>query len=159
MEIERKFLLKTIPENLSQYECCHIEQAYLCTDPVIRIRRWNNEFFLTYKSSGLMTRQEVELPLNEMAYRHMLQKADGRIIQKERFFIPYQTYRIELDRFHRDFEGLLMAEVEFKSEEEANHFQKPDWFGNEVTWNGSYHNSFLSKCEQIPDWEADGKEY
>lgn len=158
MEIERKFLIISKPENLEQYTCCQIEQAYLCTAPVIRIRRWNEDYFLTYKSGGLMTREEVELPLNETAYDHLLKKADGRIIQKERFLIPYCTWTIELDQFHGDFEGLFMAEVEFKSEKEAKNFQKPEWFGKEVTFDGSYHNSYMSRCEKLPNWEADGKE-
>ena len=59
MEIERKFLIKKeqLPENLSQYPCLHIEQGYLCTDPVVRIRRQDDEYYLTYKSKGLLSRE------------------------------------------------------------------------------------------------------
>ena len=72
MEIERKFLIKKLPDDLSSYECLFLEQAYLCTDPVIRIRRQNNDYYMTYKGKGLMAREEYNLPLNEQAYRHLL---------------------------------------------------------------------------------------
>ena len=51
MEIERKFLVPALPENLSSYPCHLIEQAYLCTSPVVRIRRQDDDFILTYKGS------------------------------------------------------------------------------------------------------------
>ena len=63
MEIERKYLLKKLPDNLNTYNCHEIEQGYLCTEPVIRIRRQDDEYFLTYKSKGLMVREEYNLPL------------------------------------------------------------------------------------------------
>ena len=64
MEIERKFLIKELPENLSSYQFLTLEQAYLCTDPVVRIRRQDQEYYLTYKGKGLMAREEYNLPLN-----------------------------------------------------------------------------------------------
>ena len=54
MEIERKFLIKELPANLDEYPCLFIEQAYLNTNPVIRIRRQDDEYYLTYKGKGLM---------------------------------------------------------------------------------------------------------
>ena len=57
MEIERKYLILTLPENTEQYPCRIIEQGYLNTEPVIRIRRDNEKYELTYKSKGLMTRE------------------------------------------------------------------------------------------------------
>ncbi len=65
MEIERKYLIDTLPEDYQDYPCRHIEQAYLNTDPVIRIRKDNNKYELTYKSKGLMAREEYNLPLDE----------------------------------------------------------------------------------------------
>ena len=56
MEIERKFLIRQLPEHLEQYPCRHIEQGYLCTNPVVRIRKQDDAYFLTYKSGGLMAR-------------------------------------------------------------------------------------------------------
>ena len=83
MEIERKFTIETMPENLEQYSCHEIEQAYLCTSPVIRIRKQDDDYYLTYKGSGLMIREEYNLPLTREAYEHLKEKADGKIITKK----------------------------------------------------------------------------
>ena len=88
MEIERKFLLKALPDDLSNYPCHRIEQAYLCVDPVIRIRKENDDHYLTYKGHGMLAREEFNLPLSEEAYRHLLTKVDGNIISKKRYLIP-----------------------------------------------------------------------
>ena len=77
MEIERKFLIKALPENLSSYQKHVIEQAYLCTDPVIRIRRQDHDYYLTYKGKGLLSREEYNLPLNEAAPRGPGRRGDG----------------------------------------------------------------------------------
>lgn len=89
MEIERKFLIKK--ENLPNLESCafhRIEQGYLCTEPVVRIRRQDEEYFLTYKSKGLLAREEYNLPLTREAYQHLKSKADGLVISKTRYLIP-----------------------------------------------------------------------
>ena len=65
MEIERKFLLKELPENLDTYPVRHLEQGYLCTAPVVRIRRDNDKYELTYKGKGCMVREEHNLPLTK----------------------------------------------------------------------------------------------
>ena len=71
MEIERKFLIKELPD-LSSYPFHVIEQAYLCVSPVVRVRRENDIFYLTYKGGGMMMRREENLPLTEQAYFHLL---------------------------------------------------------------------------------------
>lgn len=152
MEIERKFLVDPMPEALETFVKKSIEQGYLLTNPVVRIRKMNEEYFLTYKSSGMMERQEVELPLTKDAYEHLREKVDGRVITKDRYLIPYQTWTIELDCFHGELEGMVLAEVEFSSVEEANHFQAPVWFKKEVTFEKEYHNSYLSQTERVPDF-------
>ena len=98
MEIERKYLILHLPEHLTAYPCRIIEQGYLNTNPVIRIRRDNDRYELTYKSGGLMTREEYNLPLTKEAYHHLLPKIDGRLIQKKRFMIPLDEHlTAELD--------------------------------------------------------------
>ncbi len=159
MEIERKFLINSLPENLTDYRCLAIEQAYLCTDPTIRIRRENDSYYMTYKGKGLMAREEYNLPLNQTAYEHLLVKADNTIISKKRYLIPIaepdfkKSYtppaeplnlKIELDIFNPPFAPLMIAEVEFPSEEMANAFIPPAWLGEDVTSNPMYHNSNLS---------------
>lgn len=144
-EIERKYLIRTLPEGLESYPFHEIEQGYLCTEPVVRIRRQDNEYFLTYKSKGFMVREEYNLPLTGEAYLHLRTKADGLLISKRRYLIPYGSYTIELDQFFSPREGLYLAEVEFQTQEEALAFTAPDWFGEDVTSSPAYHNSNLSK--------------
>lgn len=146
MEIERKYLVQQLPESLSGYPCRIIEQGYLNTDPVVRIRRDNEKYELTYKSKGFMTRMEYNLPLTQEAYAHLLTKIDGRLIQKKRYMIPLTNdLTAELDIFEGDLAPLILVEVEFPSEESALAFVPPSWFGDDVTFSGKYHNSTLSK--------------
>ena len=144
MEIERKFLIAALPEDLTRYPRQEIEQGYLCTDPVVRIRRQDDDYILTYKSGGMMVREEYNLPLNKEAYAHLKKKTDGIYISKTRYLIPCDPYTIELDVFHGDTDGLVLAEVEFETVEEAERFVPPAWFGTDVTYDGRYHNSYLS---------------
>ncbi len=159
MEIERKFTIRILPENLPNYPHLMIEQAYLNTNPVIRIRRQNEEYFLTYKGKGLLAREEYNLPLNKEAYEHLRTKADGNIITKKRYLIPMEapsfqtgfmpadqlTLTIELDIFEAPFAPLMIAEVEFPDIETANAFLPPDWFAEDVTDDSRFHNSNLSR--------------
>ncbi len=148
MEIERKFLIKQIPEGCTSFPCRQIEQAYLNTDPVVRVRRDNDDYYLTYKGKGLLSREEYNLPLNKEAYKHLLAKADGIILTKKRYMIPVpgnDHLTIELDVFEGHYDGLILAEVEFASEEEAKAFNPPAWLREDVTFSGEYHNSRLSK--------------
>lgn len=146
MEIERKYLIHTLPENLENYPHRIIEQGYLSTEPVVRIRRDNDEYILTYKSKGLMVREEYNLPLTKDSYMHLREKIDGRLIIKKRYLIPLSNeLTIELDIFSGDLAPLMLAEVEFPDETSANSFTPPKWFGEDVTFSGEYHNSRLSQ--------------
>ena len=146
MEIERKFLIENLPSDLAGYKCLLIEQAYLCTCPVIRIRREDDNYYLTYKGKGLMAREEYNLPLTRKAYEHLMKKADGIILTKRRYLIPIPdtSLTVELDIFQGHYEGLMLAEVEFQTKEEADAFIAPAWFGPDVTFSGEYQNSRLS---------------
>lgn len=165
MEIERKFTIKTLPDHLDDYESIHMVQGYLCTDPVVRVRKENDQYFLTYKGKGLLAREEANLPLTKDSFEHLIEKVDGLVIKKTRYLIPLtnpqfdsskmsdQDYKvleegpalkIELDVFDTP-SGLIMAEVEFPSIEIANAFLPPEWFLEDVTNNKAYHNSNMSK--------------
>lgn len=159
MEIERKFTLKQLPQDLEQHPFRHIEQAYLCTAPVIRVRKEDDNYYLTYKGSGMLEREEHNLALTKDAYYHLRQKADGRIISKKRYLIPLRnpSFRegfptppdnyeltIELDVFDPPLAPLIMAEVEFGSREAAEAFLPPDWFDEDVTFRSEYHNSNMA---------------
>lgn len=159
MEIERKFLLKKVPKNLNHYPFHLIEQAYLCTNPVIRIRKEDDLYYMTIKGSGLMAHDEHNFSITQEAYEHLLKKADGNIISKKRYLIPLPAEEInssclsllagteltiELDAFAPPFSPLLLAEIEFPTIESANAFKMLPWFSEDVTANSQYHNSTMS---------------
>lgn len=148
MEIERKYLINTPPADYKAWPFHEIEQAYLCTEPVIRIRREDEHFYMTYKSKGLLAREEYNLPLTQEAYAHLLSKADGIVLSKRRYLSPIEgtNLTIELDVFSGRYEGLMLAEVEFPSIEDARCFTPPSWFGPDVTMSGEYQNSRLSRA-------------
>lgn len=147
MEIERKYRIFTMPEGMDRYPFHQIEQAYLCTEPVVRIRREDDDYYLTYKSKGLLSREEYNLPLTKEAYGHLLEKADGIVLTKKRYLIPLEStgLTVEFDVFEGVYEGLMLAEVEFPTEEEALAFTPPSWFDEDVTFSGQYQNSRLSR--------------
>lgn len=150
MEIERKFLIKKeqLPARLEDYPHSELEQAYLITEPVLRVRRADDRYILTYKGPGLLTREEHEFPLTRDAYETLLQKADGTVLKKTRYRIPEKDgLTIELDVFHGAFEGLYLAEVEFPTEEKALAYVPPLWFGEEATHRPELHNSTLSRMQ------------
>ena len=145
MEIERKFLVSHLPERVEQYPVQRLQQAYLSVDPVLRIRRGEPACWLTYKGPGMLSREEHEFPLTEEAYERLLTKADGHIITKDRYCIPFGNYMIELDIFQPPFAPLVVAEVEFPDEKTALAFAPPEWFGEEVTYDPAYSNAALSQ--------------
>lgn len=155
MEIERKYLVEQLPAHLEGYPFHLIEQAYLCTSPVVRIRRQDEDYYLTYKGKGMMAREEYNLPLTAESYAHLLTKADGNVITKKRCLIPLGdgTLTAELDLFQGKFVGLQIVEVEFPDEAAANRFTPPQWFGQEVTFSTRYHNSTLSQLKTWPPEE------
>lgn len=144
MEIERKFTITKLPDALTDYPFRHIEQGYLSTEPVVRIRRQDDDYILTYKGTGMLAREEYNLPLTKEAYEHMKPKADGIVITKKRYNIPYGKYTIELDVFEDDLDGLIIAEVEFPSTDAAESFCPPEWFLEDVTYKKEYHNNYLA---------------
>ena len=148
MEIERKYLIEdltALPFRPEDYPSREIEQGYLCTDPVVRVRRDGSRYFLTYKSKGLMAREEYNLPLTEDSYLHLREKTDGRLITKLRYVIPLDGgLSLELDIFRGDLAPLILAEIEFPDEESAENYQAPSWLGRDVTFTAEYHNSTLS---------------
>ena len=116
MEIERKYLIEQLPAHLEKYPCRAIEQGYLNTDPVVRIRRADDVYTLTYKGRGLMVREEHNLPLTAEAFAHLKEKIDGRLIQKRRYLIPLgDTLTIELDVFEGDLGQHKRREVSLEN--------------------------------------------
>ena len=90
-EIERKFLVKEIPNNLQQYKCYKIKQGYISTNPTIRLRQRDDEYILTVKSSGIMKKLEYELPITEEQFNNLWEKVEGNTIEKNRYLIVQNT--------------------------------------------------------------------
>ena len=106
---------------------------------------------MTYKGSGKMpgnsaiSHEEYNLPLDEASYNKLLQKHDGKIISKKRYLIPLNdSLTAELDVFEGDLSPLRLVEVEFDSEEEAVEFTAPEWFGEDVSYDPKYKNSYMA---------------
>ncbi len=157
MEIERKFLINEVPFDLKKYKKKEMSQGYISTSPVIRIRQSDDDYILTIKSGGLLSREEYEISLAPDEYERLKTKVDGAFIIKTRYIIPLSEFsginaneaalNIELDIFHGDYEGLKYAEVEFPDTESAVSFTPPYFFGTEVTEDGSFSNASLSQNE------------
>lgn len=159
MEIERKFLIKSMPD-VSGALRKEIEQGYLCSGPVVRIRKSNENYILTYKSRlGLsqdraIQNDEVEMPLTKEAYEHLREKIDGKLVEKTRYVLPLpQQRKAELDIFKGRLNGLAFVEVEFESEAAAEEFELPDWFGEDVSKNIAFSNAYLSEVEDFAQWK------
>ena len=147
MEIERKFLIDALPEALNDFPHQEYLQGYLSTSPTVRVRREGEAYVLTYKGSGLLKREEYNLPLTAESFAHLLEKCDGLRIEKTRYRISLSGTELtaELDVFHGTLAGLLLVEVEFPDEASARAFTPPAWFGREVTGDPRYQNSSLSR--------------
>lgn len=145
LEIERKYLVGTLPANLTEYKSYKIEQAYISRKPTIRIRKRDNEYFLTVKGKGKISKIEYELNITKEEYENLLEKIDGKIIKKTRYIIPIHNNLIaELDVFEDYLDGLIFAEVEFDNKKMCDDFIKPDWFGKDVSLEKGYTNASLS---------------
>ncbi|MBE5932257.1 MAG: CYTH domain-containing protein [Lachnospiraceae bacterium] len=160
MEIERKFLINIDAFDLSKHDYVEIQQAYISTSPVIRVRKKASffakgnentvqEYILTVKSKGMLSRQEFELELTSNDYNNLLAKAEGNVITKRRYIIPLENGLIlELDFFKDLFQGLVMGEIEFPDEDTAKKYNLPDFIIREVTFDKRYHNSNMSTMPQ-----------
>ncbi len=149
MEIERKFLVKEFPSQYLQYIPKAIEQGYMAIEDegnTVRLRRKGGAYFLTVKSLGTLVREERETNITKAQFDILWGSTEGRRIVKERYEIPHGEFLIELDVFKGKLEGLMMAEVEFESVEEAMAFQKLEWMGRELTENTHFTNSQLQQC-------------
>jgi len=152
MEIERKFLLNEAPHDIGMHEHVEIEQAYISIDPTVRLRKRNNEYYLTVKQNGLLAREEMEIALTEKQFKNLWDKIETNVIQKTRALIPLQNgLTAEIDIYHGVLQGLMTVEVEFDSIAQANSFIPPGWFGRDVTDDPKYNNSSLAVNGFFPE--------
>ena len=156
MEIERKFLVNEFPDNLESCDKIEIEQGYISNKPTIRIRKANEKYILTVKSKfGVrknegdpIVNNEHELEITEKEYENLKKKIDGRVLRKTRYLIPLEDgLVVELDEFKDRLCGLVFAEVEFSSLEEANNFKKSDYVSDDKR----YRNSKIVKLDKYSE--------
>lgn len=145
-EIERKFLVKQIPDDLNNLEKLKIVQGYISTFPVLRIRQSNEKYFFTFKGYGSIKRLEFEEEITKSEFENLKEKVEGNFVEKTRYIIPLENnLKAELDVYDGIFSGVFTVEIEFENLEDAKSFKIPHWFGEEVTENEKYTNAYMSK--------------
>lgn len=153
LEIERKFLINDIPENLESCEKQEILQWYFKNHKkstrvrqTISTKKWRkyNKYYITQKQGKWLVRQETEKEISEKKFFDYREFAKENQIKKTRYFYPYQSYIIEINEFHNQLEWLRMSEVEFWSVEESKKFVPPYWCNKEITKQKESNNDYLS---------------
>ena len=149
IEIERKFLVAEPPSDLERCPSTAIEQGYLTVDqegPEVRVRRRGEQAYLTVKSGAGRVRVEEEIEIEPERFERLWALTEGRRIEKTRYELDAgDGLVLELDVYTGDLEGLVVAEVEFDSEEAAETFTAPGWLGPDVTEDPRYKNQRLAR--------------
>jgi len=146
-EIERKFLVKGDFKPFVSKQT-RIVQGYLSSVPerTVRVRVKGEKGFLTVKGIGSESgasryEWEKEIPVGEA--NDLMKICEPGVIDKTRYLVKVGNHTFEVDEFYGENQGLIIAEVELQSEDEA--FEKPEWLGQEVTGYTKYYNSMLMK--------------
>jgi len=148
IEIERKFLVKTNAFKNEAFSKSRIVQGFLNSDAerTVRVRIKGDIGFLTIKgisnASGT-SRFEWEKEISLSEAEQLLSLCEKGSIDKTRYFVKGNNHTFEVDEFHGDNDGLIVAEIELNDENES--FEKPNWLGKEVTGEVKYYNSQLAK--------------
>jgi adenylate cyclase len=144
-EVERKFVVDDLPEEVRSRPATRIRQGYLCVEPAeVRIRSHDDTSHeLTVKSVGGLSRAEVNLLLTPEQFEELWPLVQ-RSIEKDRSLYEVDGGTAEIDVYRGPLAGLTVAEIEFPSEAEAAAFEPPSWFGTEVTSDPRYRNAALA---------------
>lgn len=145
-EIERKFLLKRLPSDLSKFPHDSITQGYLAVGPgglQVRLRKKGSVRSLAYKR-GKGVREEREIRLSVEQFDALWPATAGRRLSKVRYDVPWKEYIIEIDIYRGRHHGLVVAEVEFEDQKSCAAFKPPDWLGRDVTGKPKYSNVALA---------------
>lgn len=145
MEVERKFVVAELPK-LEAAEDDAIEQGYLAigAEGEVRLRRKGDRLLLTVKRGAGLSRQEVEIELDRDQFDRLWPLTEGRQLRKRRHVLRHEDLKVEIDVYEGELEGLVVAEIEFPSEEDANGFEPFSWLGEEVTGDHRYLNETLA---------------
>lgn len=135
------------PSNLREGRGVKILQGYIITDPgELRLRKKGEEYFLTVKGDGTLSRDEWEHEIPEWVFQTLWPQTEGRRIEKSRYSVEWEGNTLELDEYYGNLTGLFTLEVEFLSEEDAAGFVPPWWCGQvrDVTEDKRYKNKALA---------------
>ena len=146
-EIERKFFLKRLPEELKRSRRYVIAQGYLATEPAgrqVRLRKKGKTASLTFKMGRGAAREEREIKLSPKQFAALWPATAGRRLRKLRCEIPWRNLLIEIDIYRGRHSGLVVAEVEFPNRAMCRKFKLTSWFGREVTGEKRYSNVRLA---------------
>lgn len=148
IEIERKFLVRSTAYRDQSFQKIKVSQGFLNTHPdrTVRIRIMGYGAFITVKgrsSSNGLQRYEWEKEISVEDAEDMLKLCEPGLIEKQRYLVKKGEHVFEVDEFAGDNEGLVIAEVELK--EQNDEIEQPDWLGEEVTGQNKYYNSQLIK--------------
>ncbi|EDY85100.1 adenylate cyclase [Verrucomicrobiia bacterium DG1235] len=145
-EIERKFLVDSLPEELPQQKSKRLRQGYLASgEDEVRIRHDQESYTLTCKRGHGLKREEREIEITQKQFDALWPLTETCRVEKTRYLIPAGKLTIELDVYHGRHRPLIVAEVEFDSVEESQKFSPPLYFGVEVTKDQSYKNRQLAQ--------------
>lgn len=146
-EIERKFLVQWLPDNIKRSRHFIIEQGYLATESSgrqVRLRKRGKATSLTFKVGRGSHREEREVKVSPKQFATLWPGTVGRRLRKVRYEIPWEGLLIEVDIYRGRHEGLVVAEVEFPDTVSCRRFEPPWWFGREVTGEKRYSNVRLA---------------
>ena len=148
IETERKFLVKDEGFKKQAVENHRIRQGYIAHDGgrTVRVRLWDDKGVLTIKGpsmDGGISRYEWERELTRAEAEDLFLLCKPGMVDKTRWIIPAGGRKFEVDEFHGENEGLVMAEIELESPDEP--FERPSWLGEEVTGDKRYYNSYLAR--------------
>lgn len=146
-EIERKFLLKRLPDGLADYPHEEIAQGYLSVERggvQVRLRKKGGVRSFTYKRGNKSEREEREIRVSAEQFNALWPATEGRRLSKIRYDIPFGERTIEVDVYTGRHDGVVVAEVEFPDEESCGNFVPPDWFGEDVTGKSRYSNVLMA---------------
>lgn len=144
-EIERKFQVDRLPEEIARVPEEEVAQGYLATgDNEVRIRRRGGGHVLTVKQGSGLSRAEVEVPVAPAAFEELWPLTEGRRVEKTRRVIGIDGHKVEVDVYRGPLAGLVTAEVEFDDDDAADAFSPPSWMSRELTGDRRYSNQRLA---------------
>lgn len=153
---KRKFLTRTLPDNLHCYHSAKIKLAFTGFNPDIRLKQMDERYYITVREKNQNSTHLLEMSIDEQQFKSLWDKKIAPVIEKTRFFIPLPgTLSSELDVYEGKLAPLMLTLVTFASQAQAQSFSPPRWLGKEVSREGAYRGSNLAlKLKNLEEREA-----